>query len=151
MTSHFSASFRKLTRRIIVSGPLSSQEKEHILPFAIKSPIMAEAEEDFSSLPLTDRFQHKVSDIPRLIQHSITKANNLFTIQIWKVRKAAYEDAAKQFEITPDEHDPLFRPFIQDSGLWKGAVADSNVAAQQEGIAALCSFLKFGGKEGATK
>ncbi|KAH8670185.1 armadillo-type protein [Tricladium varicosporioides] len=90
---------------------------------------MAEQEEDFSSLPLPDRFQHKV----------------------WKVRKAGYEDAAKQFEVTPDEYDPAFRPFLQDPGLWKGAVADSNVAAQQEGIAALCAFLKFGGKEGCTR
>lgn len=90
---------------------------------------MAEQEEDFSSLPLPDRFQHK----------------------IWKVRKAAYEDAAKSFEITPDEHDPAFRPFLNDPGLWKGAVADSNVAAQQDGIAALCAFLKFGGREGCTR
>ncbi|KAF7934384.1 uncharacterized protein EAE98_000905 [Botrytis deweyae] len=90
---------------------------------------MAEQEEDFSSLPLPDRFQHK----------------------IWKVRKAAYEDAAKQFEITPDEHDPVFKPFLNDPGLWKGAVADSNVAAQQDGIAALCAFLKFGGREHCTR
>ncbi|KAM7188054.1 Armadillo-type fold [Naviculisporaceae sp. PSN 640] len=89
---------------------------------------MAE-EEDFSSLPLTDRWVHKV----------------------WKVRKQAYEDAAKQFEKTADEYDPAFRPFIQDPSLWKGAAADSNVAAQQEGLAALCSFLKFGGREGAVR
>ncbi|KAK0724971.1 armadillo-type protein [Lasiosphaeris hirsuta] len=89
---------------------------------------MAE-EEDFSSLPLTDRWIHKV----------------------WKVRKAAYEEAAKQFEATGDEYDPAFRPFVQDSGLWKGAVADSNVAAQQEGLNALCAFLKFGGREGAVR
>jgi hypothetical protein len=30
-------------------------------------------------------------------------------------------------------------------------VADSNVAAQQEGIASLCAFLKFGGREGCTR
>ncbi|CAG8981394.1 hypothetical protein HYALB_00009606, partial [Hymenoscyphus albidus] len=91
---------------------------------------MADApEEDFSSLPLPDRFQHK----------------------LWKVRKDGYVDAAKQFEVTPDEHDPTFRPFLQDPGLWKGAAADSNVAAQQEGIAALCAFLKFGGREGCTR
>ncbi|KAL5353471.1 hypothetical protein ACLOAV_001508 [Pseudogymnoascus australis] len=91
---------------------------------------MAEAEEDFSALPLPDRFQHKN----------------------WKVRKAGYEDAAKQFEVTPDEHDPAFKPFLQDSGsLWKGAAADSNVAAQQEGVAALCAFLKFGGRECSTR
>lgn len=90
---------------------------------------MADQEEDFSSLPLTDRFQHKN----------------------WKVRKSGYEDAAKAFELTTDEHDPVFRQFIQDSGLWKGAVIDSNVAAQQEGIAALCAFLKFGGRDGCTR
>ncbi|KAH8843081.1 hypothetical protein MCOR27_005100 [Pyricularia oryzae] len=90
---------------------------------------MAEQEEDFSSLPLTDRWVHKV----------------------WKVRKQAYEDGAKQFEKTPDEHDPAFRPFLQDPSLFKSAVADSNVAAQQEGIAALCAFLKFGGREGCLR
>ncbi|MCJ1463224.1 Microtubule-associated protein, microtubule dynamics during spindle orientation [Pseudocyphellaria aurata] len=90
---------------------------------------MADQEEDFSSLPLPDRFAHKN----------------------WKVRKQGYEDAAKAFETTPDESDPTFRPFILDSGLWKGAVADSNVAAQQEGINALCAFLKFGGAQACTR
>ncbi|KAI1299876.1 armadillo-type protein [Xylaria venustula] len=87
------------------------------------------AEPDYSSLPLTERWVHKV----------------------WKVRKQAYEDAAKQFEVTPDEHDPAFRPFNQDPSLWKGAVADSNVAAQTDGIAAYCAFLKFGGREGCVR
>ncbi|AEO68478.1 0803c5b4-7b51-4779-99cd-065494be9d75 [Thermothielavioides terrestris] len=86
-------------------------------------------EEDFSSLPLTDRWVHK----------------------IWKVRKQAYEEAAQQFEKTPDEYDPAFRPFIQDPGLWKSAAADSNVAAQQEGLGALCAFLKFGSRDGALR
>ncbi|KAE8150453.1 armadillo-type protein [Aspergillus avenaceus] len=90
---------------------------------------MAEGEEDFSSLPLPDRFAHKN----------------------WKVRKGGYEDAKQQFEKTPDESDPVFTPFIQDPGLWKGAVADSNVAAQQDGLAAYCSFLKFGGVQGCTR
>ncbi|KAK0610920.1 armadillo-type protein [Immersiella caudata] len=89
---------------------------------------MAE-EEDFSSLPLTDRWVHKA----------------------WKVRKEAYEDAAKQFEKTVDEYDAAFRPFVQEPSLWKSAAADSNVAAQQEGLNALCSFLKFGGREGAVR
>ncbi|KAI9889661.1 MAG: Microtubule-associated protein, microtubule dynamics during spindle orientation [Vezdaea aestivalis] len=86
---------------------------------------MAEKEEDFKSLPLSDRFTHKV----------------------WKVRKEAYEDAAKEFEKTPDESDPAFRPFLSDPSLFKGAAADSNVAAQQEGISALCSFLQYGGRD----
>lgn len=92
------------------------------------TPTMAD-EEDYSSLPLTDRWVHK----------------------IWKVRKQAYEDATKQFELTASEHDPAFRPFLLDSSLWKGAVADSNVAAQQDGIAAYCAFLKYGSKEHATR
>ena len=68
--------------------------------------------------------------------------------QVWKVRKQAYEEAAKIFENTPDEHDAAFRPFNLDSGLLKSAVADSNVAAQQDGLAAVCAYLKFGGKDG---
>ncbi|KAL8723870.1 MAG: hypothetical protein Q9181_007120, partial [Wetmoreana brouardii] len=71
--------------------------------------------------------------------------------QNWKVRKQGYEDAAKTFETTPDESDPAFRPFLFDSSLWKGAVADSNVAAQQDGIYALCAFLKYGGPQACTK
>lgn len=38
-----------------------------------------------------------------------------------------------------------------DPSLWKGAVADSNVAAQQDGIAAYVAFLKFGGREHGTR
>ncbi|KAJ5898802.1 hypothetical protein N7495_003546 [Penicillium taxi] len=90
---------------------------------------MAEAEQDFSSLPLPDRFTHKN----------------------WKVRKEGYEDAKAQFEKTPDEDHPVFAPFLQDSNLWKGAVADSNVAAQVEGLASYCSFLKFGGVQACIK
>lgn len=90
---------------------------------------MADAEEDFSSLPLTDRWVHK----------------------IWKVRKQAYEEATKLFEATADEDDAIFHDFVRDSSLWKGAVADSNVAAQQDGMAAYCAFLKFGGKDHCTR
>ncbi|CVK92057.1 related to microtubule associated protein [Fusarium mangiferae] len=85
---------------------------------------MAE-EEDFSSIPLADRFTHKV----------------------WKVRKGAYEEATKQFEKSPDESDPCFRPFLNEPGLWNKAVLDSNVAAQQEAVTALCAFLKYGGRD----
>lgn len=70
---------------------------------------------------------------------------------MWKVRKAAYEEAVQLFEKTPDEHDPAFRPFTQDPNLWKTAAADSNVAAQQDGLAALCAFLKFGPRDGALR
>ncbi|KAJ5086961.1 Armadillo-like helical [Penicillium alfredii] len=87
------------------------------------------SEDDFSALPLPDRFAHKN----------------------WKVRKEGYEDAKAQFEKTPDESHPVFAPFIQDPSLWKAAVADSNVAAQLEGLASYCSFLKFGGPQACTR
>ncbi|KPI40828.1 Spindle pole body component alp14 [Cyphellophora attinorum] len=90
---------------------------------------MAEQEEDFSQLPLPDRFAHK----------------------LWKVRKEGYEEAARLFEKSPDESDPVFRPFVQDGSIWKGAAADSNVAAQQEGLGALCAFLKYGGQQSASR
>ncbi|KAJ9635075.1 hypothetical protein H2199_008561 [Coniosporium tulheliwenetii] len=90
---------------------------------------MADQEEDFSQLPLPDRFVHKN----------------------WKVRKEAYEAAVKEFDKAQDESDPVVRQFIQDPGLWKGAVADSNVAAQQEALSALCSFLQIAGVQGCTR
>ncbi|KAF2400844.1 ARM repeat-containing protein [Trichodelitschia bisporula] len=90
---------------------------------------MAEQEEDFSSLPLPDRFAHKN----------------------WKVRKEAYETATKAFDIAASESDPTVRTFLQDPGLWKAAVADSNVAAQQEALGALCSFLQIAGIQGCTR
>ncbi|KAF1952502.1 ARM repeat-containing protein [Byssothecium circinans] len=90
---------------------------------------MAEAEEDFSALPLPDRFVHKN----------------------WKVRKEGYEAAAKEFDLAASESDPVVRQFIQDAGIWKGVVGDSNVAAQQEGLKAICSFLPIAGAAGATR
>ncbi|KAI9792851.1 MAG: Cytoskeleton associated protein 5 [Piccolia ochrophora] len=116
------SSLRKLTK-LLIEYLRSRGTGRHLLA------CMADQEEDLSSLPLTDRFVHKV----------------------WKVRKQAYEDAAKAFESTPDESDPAFRPFLQEPSLWKGAVADSNVAAQQEGISALCAFLKYGGLQACNR
>ncbi|KAF2706995.1 ARM repeat-containing protein [Pleomassaria siparia CBS 279.74] len=90
---------------------------------------MADGEEDFSALPLPDRFVHKN----------------------WKVRKEGYEVAAKEFSLAASESDPVVRQFIQDAGIWKGVVGDANVAAQQEGLAALCSFLDIAGTQGCTR
>lgn len=90
---------------------------------------MADQEEDFSSLPLIDRFTHKN----------------------WKVRKEAYEAAKKEFDSAQSEADPLVQQFTRESGLWKAAVADSNVAAHQEALSALCSFLQIAGTSGCTR
>ncbi|KAI1476524.1 ARM repeat-containing protein [Daldinia eschscholtzii] len=118
-------SHRRTRRKSTLDTPNYNKHNAQNSTSATVDRNMAEGEPDYSSLPLTERWVHKV----------------------WKVRKQAYEEAAKQFEITPDEYDPAFRPFNQDPSLWKGAVADSNVAAQSDGIAAFCAFLKFGGKE----
>ena len=53
MVSAFSQSLRKLTRRI--TGTTRFHERGEA-----RRAKMAEQEEDFSSLPLPDRFQHKV-------------------------------------------------------------------------------------------
>jgi cytoskeleton-associated protein 5 len=90
---------------------------------------MADGEEDFSSLPLPDRFVHKN----------------------WKVRKEGYEAAAKEFSLAASESDPVVRQFINDASIWKGVVGDSNVAAQQEGLGALCAFLDIAGQQGCTR
>ncbi|KAH7396694.1 armadillo-type protein [Phaeosphaeria sp. MPI-PUGE-AT-0046c] len=90
---------------------------------------MADQEEDFSSLPLPDRFTHKN----------------------WKVRKEAYEAAAKEFSLAASESDPIVRQFVNDASIWKGVVGDSNVAAQQEGLGALCAFLEISGPSGCTR
>lgn len=89
---------------------------------------MAE-EEDLTSLPLTDRFRHKN----------------------WKVRKEAYEAAAKEFDNAQSEQDPVIREFVNESGLWKEAVKDSNVAAHQEALNAYCSFLNIAGPQGCIR
>ncbi|KAH7350504.1 armadillo-type protein [Pyrenochaeta sp. MPI-SDFR-AT-0127] len=90
---------------------------------------MADQEDDFSSLPLPDRFTHKN----------------------WKVRKEGYEAAAKEFSLAVSESDAVVRQFINDASIWKGVVGDSNVAAQQEGLAALCAFLEISGQAGCTR
>lgn len=90
---------------------------------------MADAEEDFTALPLPDRFTHKN----------------------WKVRKEGYEAAAKEFSTAPSESAPIVRQFINDASIWKGVVGDANVAAQQEGLAALCAFLDIAGQAGCTR
>ncbi|KAI5201787.1 hypothetical protein AUEXF2481DRAFT_693324 [Aureobasidium subglaciale EXF-2481] len=89
---------------------------------------MAEEQEDFSKLPLADRFVHKN----------------------WKVRKEAYETATTEFK-TAQPSDPLVKDFVADSNIWKGAVADANVAAQAEGLNALNAFLEIAGKPGCTR
>ena len=84
-------------------------------------------EEDFSQLPLPEQFAHKN----------------------WKARKSGYETAAKEFRVAQPS-DPIIRDFT-DGQLWKGAVSDSNVAAQQEALGAYNAFLDAAGTDGARR
>ncbi|CAG8499882.1 1285_t:CDS:10, partial [Ambispora leptoticha] len=76
---------------------------------------MATPEEDFSSLPLTERITHK----------------------IWKVRVGAYEELAKKFKTSDNEGD--FRPY---EGLLKNIATDSNAVAQETGLSTLLAFVE---------
>lgn len=63
------------------------------------------------------------------------------------MRLGAYEEMEKQFAASASESDGCFRPFAQSPALFQKIVADTNVAAQEAGIRALCAFLEFGGPE----
>ncbi|CAJ0826900.1 1337_t:CDS:10, partial [Entrophospora sp. SA101] len=76
---------------------------------------MAAPEEDYSSLPLTERVTHK----------------------IWKVRLGAYEELTKKFNIADDESD--FKPF---EGLMKNIATDANAVAQEAGLTTLLTFVE---------
>jgi len=84
-------------------------------------------EEDFTQLALPDQFAHKN----------------------WKARKTGYENAAKEFKVAQPT-DAIIREFT-DGQLWKAAVSDSNVAAQQEALSAYNEFLQASGTDGARK
>jgi cytoskeleton-associated protein 5 len=88
----------------------------------------APEEEEFAKLPLQEQFTHKN----------------------WKARKGGYEIAAAEFAKSKS-NSPIVRDFILDSSLWKGAVGDSNVAAQQEALNAYNAFLVKAGTEGVRK
>jgi hypothetical protein len=57
----------------------------------------------------------------------------------------------REFEVSPDESAACFTPWLMDPGLWQKAVTDSNVAAQQEGVTALCAFLQYGGASACSR
>ncbi|KAG9290927.1 hypothetical protein G9A89_011077 [Geosiphon pyriformis] len=78
---------------------------------------MATPEEDFSSLPLTERITHK----------------------IWKVRVGAYEELTKKFSKADPSNDDEFRPF---DGFMKNIATDANAVAQETGLTTLLAFVE---------
>jgi len=80
MEKHIALPLRKLTKRVTGSG------KKPKTPPRPSTPKMAEQEEDFSSLPLPDRFQHKVPIMPQAPK--LPRANGLI---IFRSRYGKYE------------------------------------------------------------
>lgn len=78
---------------------------------------------DYSTLPLEERLVHKV----------------------WKVRLQSYEEITKSFQNSRNESDPCFQYFNSHPDIVKKIVMDSNVVAQETGIAATIALLEYGG------
>ncbi|KAH7930808.1 ARM repeat-containing protein [Leucogyrophana mollusca] len=84
-------------------------------------------EEDFSSLPISERLAHKN----------------------WKARVSAYESLIKTFQTTASDADPAFKPYINNPDLLKKIATDSNAVAQEKGIECLVALVKFAGETAA--
>lgn len=84
-------------------------------------------EEDFSSIPISDRLTHKN----------------------WKARVNAYEALIKIFQTTASDTDPAFKPYINHPDLLKKIATDSNAVAQEKGLECLVALVKFSGETAA--
>jgi len=80
-------------------------------------------EEDFTTIPISDRLTHKN----------------------WKARVNAYESLIKTFQTTASDTDPAFRPYINNFDLLKKIAADSNAVAQEKGVECLVALVTFAG------
>ena len=81
-------------------------------------------EEDFSSIPISERLAHKN----------------------WKARVNAYETLIKTFQTTASDTDPAFKPYINNADLLKKIATDSNAVAQEKGLECLVALVKFSGE-----
>jgi cytoskeleton-associated protein 5 len=84
-------------------------------------------EEDFSSIPISERLVHKN----------------------WKARVNAYEALIKTFQTTASDTDPAFKPYINHPDLLKKIATDSNAVAQEKGLECLVALVKFSGETSA--
>ncbi|EIW85215.1 microtubule associated protein [Coniophora puteana RWD-64-598 SS2] len=84
-------------------------------------------EEDFSSLPISDRLAHKN----------------------WKARVSAYDSLIKTFQTTASDSDPAFKPYINNSDLLKKLATDSNAVAQERAVECLVALVKYAGETAA--
>jgi len=84
-------------------------------------------EEDFTSLPISERLAHKN----------------------WKARVSGYEYLIKTFENTASDNDPAFKPYLNNSDLLKRIVTDANAVAQEKGVECIVALVKFAGENAA--
>ncbi|CAA7271728.1 unnamed protein product [Cyclocybe aegerita] len=84
-------------------------------------------EEDFTTLPISERLAHKN----------------------WKARVSGYESLIKTFENTASDNDPAFKPYINHGDLLKKIVIDANAVAQEKGVECLVALVKFAGETAA--
>jgi len=84
-------------------------------------------EEDFSSLPISERLAHKN----------------------WKARVNGYESLIKTFENTASDNDPAFKPYLNSSDAVKRIVTDANAVAQEKGVECVAALVKFAGETAA--
>ncbi|KAL7422401.1 hypothetical protein Q5752_003047 [Cryptotrichosporon argae] len=84
-------------------------------------------EEDFSSIPLDERSQHKN----------------------WKARLSAYNDIIAKSGKTASDSDPFFRPYVNDGALLRKWVLDANAVAQEKGIEAVLAIVQNSGEMSA--
>ncbi|KAG0707800.1 armadillo-type protein [Suillus ampliporus] len=81
-------------------------------------------EEDFSSLSISERLNHKN----------------------WKARVSGYETLIKTFQTTASDTDPAFKPYVSNPDLLKKIATDSNAVAQEKGVECLVALVKFAGE-----
>lgn len=67
--------------------------------------------------------------------------------QNWKARVSAYEELSKSFAASAYDTDAIFKPYTRNASLLKAMVVDSNAVAQEKGVAAVCDFVRYGGRE----
>ena len=84
-------------------------------------------EEDFTSLPISERLAHKN----------------------WKARVSAYESLIKTFGTTACDTDPAFKPYISNADLLKKFATDANAVAQEKGVECLVALVKYAGETAA--
>ncbi|KAF8163272.1 microtubule associated protein [Crassisporium funariophilum] len=84
-------------------------------------------EEDFTSIPVSERLAHKN----------------------WKARVSAYESLSKTFANTASDTDPAFKPYVNNVELLKRIATDSNAVAQEKGVECLVALVKFAGETAA--